>query len=74
MTAGRWHLNKKDCTMTYYDESGKNMLVTYQLADENGNPSIESVYDRTIKHAVSMIMSLSTQQAFVADLQMSGSI
>jgi len=74
MTAGRWHLNKKDCTMTYYDESGKNMLVTYQLSDENGNPSIESVYDRTIKHAVSMIMSLSAQQAFVADLQMSGSI
>lgn len=74
MTAGRWALDKKDATMTYYDESGKNLLVTYQLLDENGNPSIESVYDRRIKHAVDMIMSLSEQQVVIASLQASGSI
>lgn len=74
MTAGRWTLDKKDCTMTYYDESGKNVLVTYQLSDENGNPSIESVYDRHIKEAIDMIMSLSTQQKIIADMHMSGSL
>lgn len=74
MTAGRWTLDKKDSTMTYYDESGMNVLVTYEMLDERGKPSIESVYDRRIKAAVPMIMSLADQQMIIADLQASGSI
>ncbi len=74
MTAGRWTLDKKNSTMTYYDESGKNVLVTYEMLDEDGKPSIESVYDRRIVAAVPMIMSLSDQQMIIAELQASGSI
>lgn len=74
MTAGRWTLDKKNSTMTYYDESGKNVLVTYEMLDENGKPSIESVYDRRIKEAIPMIRSLSDQQNIIATLQFSGSI
>ena len=64
---------KKDSTMTYYDESGKNILVTYEMLDENGKPSIESVYDRRIKDAIPMIMSLSDQQDIISNLQTPGS-
>ena len=74
MTAGRWTLDSTDSTMTYYDESGKNVLVTYEMLDANGKPSIESVYDRQIKRAIPMIMSLSDQQNIVSNLQASGSI
>lgn len=56
LTAGRWTLNKKDATMEFYDESGQNLLITYQLRDENKNPSIESVFDRTIVESKSPAM------------------
>lgn len=74
MTAGRWTLNSRDSTMTYYDESGKNVLVTYEMLDAAGKPSIESVYDRRIKGAIPMIMNLTDQQNIVASLQVSGSV
>lgn len=74
MTAGRWKLDKNTATMTYYDESGKNVLVTYELLDENGNPSLESVYDRKIKEAITMIMSIADQQNIIADLRTSGNL
>lgn len=74
MTAGRWTLNSSDSTMTFYDESGKNVLVTYEMIDAQGRPSFESVYDRRIKSAIPMIMSLSAQQNITARMQASGSI
>jgi len=74
MTAGRWSLDKKTSTMTYYDESGKNVLVTYEMLDEDGKPSIESVYDRRIKNAITMIKSLADQQNVIAELQADGTI
>jgi hypothetical protein len=55
--------------MTFYDESGKNELVTYELLDENGKPSLDSVYDRKIKSAIGMIRSLADQQTFLASMQ-----
>jgi hypothetical protein len=74
MTTGRWTLNKKDSTMTYYDESGQNKLVTYELLDENGKPSIESVYDRRIIEAVPMIMDIAIEQQVLMSLNVTGSI
>ena len=69
MTAGRWKLDKKTATMTFYDESGKNELVTYELLDADGKPSLDSVYDRKIKSAIGMITSLADQQTFLASIQ-----
>jgi hypothetical protein len=74
MTAGRWTLDSNDSTMTFYDESGRNVLVTYEMFDARGRPSLESVYDRRIKRAIPMIMSLSGQQNITAGIQVSGSI
>jgi len=74
MTAGRWTLDSKDSTMTFYDESGRNVLVTYEMLDARGRPSLESVYDRRIKRAIPMIMSLTEQQDMTARMQASGSI
>lgn len=74
MTAGRWTLDSKDSTMTFYDESGRNALVTYEMLDAQGSPSLESVYDRRIKRAIPMIMSLTEQQDITAGMQASGSI
>jgi len=74
MTAGRWTLDSKDSTMTFYDESGRNVLVTYEMLDARGRPSLESVYDRRIKRAIPMIMGLTEQQDMTARMQASGSI
>lgn len=49
MTAGRWCLDKDTATMSFYDESGSQLLMTYTLFDDKGNPSIEAVFDRTTK-------------------------
>jgi hypothetical protein len=49
MTAGRWCLDKNSATMSFYDESGTQLLMTYTLTDDKGKPSIESVFDRTTK-------------------------
>lgn len=73
MTAGRWCLDRATSTMTYYDESGNNILVTYELSDDKGKPSIETVFDRKIKSAMPMVMSLIEQQT-AASLHASGSI
>jgi len=47
MTAGRWTLNRADATMSFYDESGLQLLMSYNLKDDKGNASIENVFDRT---------------------------
>lgn len=46
MTSGRWTLNRADATMSFYDESGLQLLMSYELKDDKGNPSIEAVFDR----------------------------
>jgi hypothetical protein len=33
--------------MSFYDESGTQMLMEYDLKDDKGNPSIENVFERT---------------------------
>lgn len=48
LQAGRWQLNKQTSEMTFYDEGGINILLKYIMKDENGNPSIDSVFDRII--------------------------
>lgn len=47
MTAGRWHLNRESSTMSFYDESGTQLLMEYDLKDDKGKPSIENVFERT---------------------------
>ena len=49
MTAGRWCLDKGSATMSFYDESGTQLLMTYALTDDKGKPSVESVFDRATK-------------------------
>lgn len=49
MTSGRWTLDKTSSTMSFFDESGLQLLMTYALSDDKGNPSIEAVFDRSVK-------------------------
>jgi hypothetical protein len=48
MTTGRWHLNAEKSTMTFYREDNETPIFTYELFDENDNPSIESVFQRRL--------------------------
>ena len=48
LQAGRWALKKETAEMTFYDESGENMLVSYAMMDSNGKPSLEEVFDRVV--------------------------
>lgn len=48
MTTGRWHLNAENSTMTFYREDNTTPIFTYELFDENENPSIESVFQRKL--------------------------
>jgi hypothetical protein len=48
LQAGRWALKKETAEMTFYDETGENMLVSYAMMDSNGNPSLEEVFDRVV--------------------------
>lgn len=47
MTAGKWSLNRENSTMSFYDESGTQLIMEYNLKDDKGNPSIENVFERT---------------------------
>jgi hypothetical protein len=47
MTAGKWSLDRTSSTMSFYDESGTQLLMEYDLKDDKGNPSIENVFERT---------------------------
>jgi len=48
LQAGRWALKKETAEMTFYDETGENMLVSYAMMDSNGKPSLEEVFDRVV--------------------------
>lgn len=49
MTAGRWTLDANNQSMSFFSDEDGSLLVTYDLFDENGQPSIERVFDRIVK-------------------------
>jgi len=43
---GRWELDEDTCRLIYYDALDSVPLVIFQLLDDEGNPSIEKVFQR----------------------------
>jgi len=60
LTAGRWKIDRKSATMSFYDESGDNLLVSYELLDESGQRSIDAVFDRRIIKLAPSLASILT--------------
>ena len=50
VTTGRWQINKSTSEMIFYKEDNQTEIVRYELFDEDGNPSVSSVFDRRKKH------------------------
>jgi hypothetical protein len=49
VTTGRWTINKSTSEMVFYKEDNHTEIARYELFDENGNPSVSSVFDRKKK-------------------------
>ena len=50
VTTGRWRIDKSASEMIFYKEDNQTEIVRYELFDEDGNPSVSSVFDRRKKH------------------------
>ena len=49
LTSGRWQINNGTKEMIFYKEDNSTEIARYSLFDENGVPSVTSVFDRRKK-------------------------
>ena len=49
VTTGRWVIDNTTSEMIFYKEDNTTEIARYELFDENGSPSVSSVFDRTVK-------------------------
>jgi hypothetical protein len=49
ITTGRWTIDNATREMIFYKEDNDTEIARYELFDENGAPSVSSVFDRKIK-------------------------
>ena len=47
MAIGRWRIDPNEKTMTIYDTDGITPIITLKLLDEDGNPTLDGIYERT---------------------------
>ena len=46
MAIGRWKIDPIEKTMTIYDVDNVTAIITLKLLDENGNPTLDGIYER----------------------------
>lgn len=46
MAIGRWRIDPDEKTMTIYDTDGITPIITLKLLDEEGNPTLDGIYER----------------------------